>query len=123
MDPLSTEALARLEKLGGPAFVDKMINLFCAFVGEKVAEVSRASAEADFDAVGRAAHAIKSSAANVGAARVCSISVDIDGAVRSGRNAGVIDMAKELQAAFDEVKPLLEARIGPGSQGGDGKGA
>lgn len=122
MQPLTPEAIERLQKLGGPAFVRKMIDLFLQFAGEKVAEAVAAAGAGDFETAGKAAHAIKSSAANVGAARVAQIAARIEEAARAGQGESVPAMVEELQAAFAEVTPCLEAEREACASPGDSKG-
>jgi HPt (histidine-containing phosphotransfer) domain-containing protein len=108
MEPLSEEAILRLRRLGGPAFLGKMIDLFIAFGADKIKEATDAFQRQDFDAVGKAAHALKSSAANVGALQVQQLASAIEERAGSGTELG--GSVAELAAAFQVVRPLLEAK-------------
>ena len=122
MQPVTQEAIDRLRKLGGEGFLLKMIELFLDFGGQKVSEAGAASAKGDFYAAGKAAHAIKSSAANLGAGAVERIAASIEEHVRAGRNDAVPQMVQELQTAFQEVKPYLEALKTASGSAGDSTG-
>ena len=119
MEPLTLEAIDRLRKLGGDAFLCKMIVSFLEFGGQKVAEARAASDTSDFDGAARAAHAIKSSAANLGAKHVERIATAIEENVLAERIEAIPEMVKELQDAFAEVKPHLEAQKQAAGSAGD----
>jgi two-component system sensor histidine kinase RpfC len=107
IEPLSEDALDRLRRLGGEPFLGKMLDLFLAFGAEKVREASDAWQRQDRVAVGKAAHALKSSAANVGALRVQQLAAAIEERAGAGMELG--ELVAELTAAFQVVRPLLEA--------------
>jgi HPt (histidine-containing phosphotransfer) domain-containing protein len=110
MDALSQDALERLNKLGGPAFLCKMIDLFLNFGAGKVKEARAAFGRNDFDGLGKAAHSLKSSAANVGALCVEQIATTIEQQVRSGKIDTLGDAVDKLEFEFEKVRPLLSAR-------------
>lgn len=116
MDPLTLDAIERLRKLGGQPFLIKMIDLFLDFGGQKVIEAETACAGNDFEVVCKAAHAIKSSAGNLGAARVATVAAELESHVREGHTAEVPSLVQDLRAAFTQVTPLLKAqRDAPGT--------
>ena len=109
MEPLSREAVDRLKKLGGPAFACKMIDLFLEYGAAKTGEVVVAVQSGQTEAAGKAAHALKSSAANVGAVEVERLAIEIESLAKSDSKADLAKLASELETAFETVRPLLEA--------------
>jgi HPt (histidine-containing phosphotransfer) domain-containing protein len=112
MDPtpnLDPAALERLQRLGNAEFVGKMIDLFLQYCGQKLSEANAAHAAGNLTGVEKAVHPIKSSAGNVGARRIQELALQIEGLARQGRGDAVTPALKELELAFSQVKPELEA--------------
>ena len=80
-------------------FDGRMIDLFIEFVSGKVQEADEALGRGDLPAVARAAHAIKSSAANVGAVRVQRVATDIEQHIREAAADQAAGAVEELNAA------------------------
>jgi two-component system sensor histidine kinase/response regulator len=106
---LDPAGLQRLQRLGGDAFVVKMIDLFFSYGAEKVAEAQRALAAGDLTALAKAVHPIKSSAGNVGAARMQALAQRIEELAKQGDVESVKGLVPELVAAFVAVKAELES--------------
>ena len=104
---LDPAALERLHKLGGDAFVGKMIGLFLDYAGGKVAAARQAQAEGNLAAMQEAVHPIKSSAGNVGARRVQELAQQIEQLARQGQGDKLAALTGELEAAFAAVKVEL----------------
>ena len=66
------EALARLERFGGRKLVHEMIALYLKSASERLAAAARAVAAHDAPGTENAFHALKSSSAQLGAARLAS---------------------------------------------------
>lgn len=103
-------ALERLRRLGGGKFVAEMIDLFLEYTQTKIAEAQKALAANDSSAVAKAVHPIKSSAGNIGANRVQELAVKIEEAAIQQRNGELPPMLAELEKAFAEIRPAMEAR-------------
>ena len=103
-------ALERLRRLGGGKFVAEMIDLFLDYTQTKIAEAQKALAANDFPSVAKAVHPIKSSAGNIGANRVQELAVKIEEAAIQQRNGELPPMLAELEKAFAEIRPAMEAR-------------
>jgi HPt (histidine-containing phosphotransfer) domain-containing protein len=122
-------ALQRLQRLGGGAFVRQMIDLFLDYAPKKLAAARAAHAAANLDAVAEAVHPLKSSAGNVGAARVQDLANRAESIARAGPSPLLAALLAELEEAFAEVQPEFErkkreidlsgapARLGPASPG------
>ncbi len=104
---LDPAAMERLQKLGGEAFVGKMIDLFVDYAGGKVVAARQAQAAGNLTGVAEAVHPIKSSAGNVGARRVQELAQRIEQLARQGRGDGLGALVDELEEAFAAVKAEL----------------
>ena len=107
---LDPAALERLMRLGGAAFVCKMIDLFTGYVAEKIGEARRAQASADWAALAKAVHPIKSSAGNVGAVRVQELAQQLEQLCQKGESGPLSALVGELEQAFAAVTPELERK-------------
>lgn len=101
-------ALQRLQRLGGDAFVGKMIDLFNSYVAEKVAEAHAAWAAGNCAGVANAAHPIKSSAGNVGAVQVQALAQQIEKLAKEGQLPALTTLLDELTVAFGAARTALE---------------
>jgi len=106
---LDTAALQRLKKLGGAAFVIKMIDLFVEYGGSKIAEARAAQTAANIEGVERAVHSVKSSAGNVGARRVQQLAQEIETMTQQEPNEPLEGAIAELEQAFNDAKAELES--------------
>jgi len=79
---LDPSAMERLRRIGGDRLVGKMLTTFDAFATEKVAQMQNACAAQRWTDAGDAAHALKSSAGNVGAVNLQRLSFEVE---RAGR--------------------------------------
>ncbi|MEY4386340.1 MAG: Hpt domain [Verrucomicrobiota bacterium] len=111
---LDPAAMERLRKLGGEAFVSKMVQLFVDYAGEKVAAARQAQAAGNLSGVADAVHPIKSSAGNIGACRVQELAQRIEQLAKQGQGESAGLLVGELEAAFACVKTeLLQRRAEP----------
>jgi len=101
-------ALDNLKRLGGAKFAAEMIDLFFEYTQTKLTEARQACAAGNAEGVAKAVHPIKSSAGNVGACRVQELAAQIEQTARQpGADLG--PLLGELESAFTEIKPKLEA--------------
>jgi HPt (histidine-containing phosphotransfer) domain-containing protein len=117
---LDPQAIERLRKLGGAKFTAEMIRLFLGYGAEKLAEARRAQQAADLVGVQRAVHPLKSSAGNVGAARMQRLASEAEQRAMERQAEAVAGLLDELERAYQTVRPLLEAecpRQDPSSTG------
>lgn len=105
---LNSGAIERLRKLGGDSFAAEMIGVFLEYAGKKVGEVVEACAAGNFAVVEQAAHPVKSSAGNVGAAQVQELAARIEAAAKNPPHANLQGMVQELKQAFESAKPRFE---------------
>jgi HPt (histidine-containing phosphotransfer) domain-containing protein len=62
--------------------------------------------------VRNAAHSLKSSSANLGAARLAEMCRAIEHAARAGRLGGELPSADEIEGEFHALRPVLEREAG-----------
>lgn len=104
---LDPAALERLQKLGGDAFVGKMIGLFLDYAGGKVVAARQAQVAGNLLGVQDAVHPIKSSAGNVGACRVQALAQRIELLAKQGQGDALPGLIADLESAFAAVKVEL----------------
>ena len=107
---LDAGALQRLQRLGGDAFVCKMIDLFLDYAGKRIVEARSAQTAGDFGRVEQAVHPLKSSAGNIGARHVQALATRIEELAEQGQGPALALSLSELEAAFAAVKPELEEK-------------
>ena len=108
---LDPAAIERLRKLGGDKFASDMIGLFFSYGGKKVSEAKQAQQAGDLAGVANAAHPMKSSAGNVGAARVQALAAQLEQAAKSGNSDAIAGLVGEFESAFAETRTLLETEL------------
>lgn len=109
---LDPEALERLRRLGGNDLVRRMGELFLA-VGEDRRAAARAGLESgDLESLERAAHSLKSSAGNMGAATLMERAGDLERAAEEARAAGAsrpAGLAQRLRSVEEAFERAAEA--------------
>ena len=111
---LDPSAMERLTRIGGDRLVEKMLVSFHAFANEKVSEISQAVSEENWAQAGQAAHALKSSAGNVGAVDLQRLSFALECAGRDADGESIPALVTELIAAFEATKSALAEIHEPG---------
>ena len=111
---LDPSAMERLRRIGGDRLIEKMLVSFQAFSTEKVAEIKSSIAQERWKEAGLAAHALKSSAGNVGAMELQRLSFAVECAGREDDGESIPELATELLAAFEAAKVALAEIHDPG---------
>lgn len=104
---INLERISNLEKIGGKQFVQKLINSFHRNVSQKIEKAKEGIRTGNLEAVERAAHSIKSSAGNLGAARLEEISGNIEKIAESNEDINYDELILKLENAYNEIKPEL----------------
>jgi HPt (histidine-containing phosphotransfer) domain-containing protein len=102
------QALSRLRRIGKADFVGRMVHLASAGIDEHLAAMLAADPVAARLSICQHAHAIKSSAGNLGARIVQRLASEIEQS-RDWPSASVEAKLAQLQQAWAMVKPLLAA--------------
>jgi HPt (histidine-containing phosphotransfer) domain-containing protein len=107
---LDAKKLAGLRELGGEEFAQEMVRLFFQYIPGKLAEAREAGRRGDLAGVQNAAHPIKSSATKVGAVALGRLAARIE-RLAAERKVGAIRLLGELEAAYEQVCPLLRQQL------------
>jgi HPt (histidine-containing phosphotransfer) domain-containing protein len=103
---LTPTRLAMLRRVGGDKLIRELIDLLLEGTPRKLEAARAALAAGDADCVGRAAHALTSSAGNLGAAEVQQAAYALERCAGGGPGdlAGLLG---ELEAAWGRARELL----------------
>lgn len=107
---LDEGAIERLRQIGGYQLVHELLGVFLRNTPLRIEAVFQGLREGDSLAVMHAAHSMKSSAANVGAAVLAHIASALEREARIPNVAALPDLVRRLAEAFAAVRPLLEER-------------
>ena len=109
-DALDGAALDRLRRIGGDKLLVAMLESFLANGAQRVAEASGSAEAGDGAGVSDAAHALKSSAGNVGARRLQETSARVEFESRSG-GVDLRALASELDTAWQEARAAARSLL------------
>ena len=90
----------RLHRTGGDELVGKMLELFATYVADRVQDARHAVDEGRLADVAKAAHAIRSSAGNIGATVLFDIATRIEHNVENAAPQEAPSMVGELEHTF-----------------------
>lgn len=104
------QALAALRELNpeDPGFLGELITVFLEDVPLRIAEVEKALATSDASLLTRAAHTIKGSCSNFGAASLAAVSLEMEKQGKTGAFAEAAASLPKLKAEFDQVAKDLQ---------------
>jgi HPt (histidine-containing phosphotransfer) domain-containing protein len=108
---LDPAALTRLERLGGPPFVARILDLFLREAPPKVAALRAALDARDEDAVAYWAHTLVSGSGNLGATRVHEVVRRIEQDALASRWEALPELVVELETAFRIARTRLTAEL------------
>lgn len=91
------EALNRLSRWGGDKLAGEMVRLFLAQAPQRIAAARTGSETGTAADVERAAHALRSSSAQIGAMRVQALCAEIELRAADGRLSGISDLLTSLE--------------------------
>lgn len=103
---IDLERLGALERVGGPALVRELIEIFLRHAPQRVAQARQGVRERDWGAVERATHSLKSSAANIGATRLHDAAERLERR-SAGGSRGIAALLDEVAIACAEVRRWL----------------
>jgi two-component system, sensor histidine kinase and response regulator len=101
------DALTRLERFGGIKLLDEMIALYLANAPERLAVAAAGVAGNDAPAAENALHSLKSSSAQLGAARLSRLCEQGETIARDGRLAGLDALLEECGDELSRVERWL----------------
>ena len=108
LDSTLVAQLRDMAAMGRGDFVVRVTSLYREHAPKALADIEAAHAAQDSDALGRAAHALKSMSYNVGAKRVAALSAALEKQARENSSAGGIEEIANLHAAISEACSQLQ---------------
>jgi HPt (histidine-containing phosphotransfer) domain-containing protein len=112
LDPAVVESLRRLNQPGEPDVVQEVLTLFIAEAPARLAAVAAAVDAADAMGLQRAAHALKGSAAAIGATALQRICGDLEEMARHGALAGASEGAESMRSAYTSLHAEIDHLLG-----------
>lgn len=111
LEVLDPAALERLETWGGAALVARMIDLFLDLGEDRLELIQVGARDGEAEQVERAAHALKSSAANLGAERLRAAAAALEAAAIAREQEDIARLSAALPDTYaDAVTQLRRAR-------------
>jgi len=104
---LDARRLEKIRKISGPGLLHEVITLFLADSPVLVRALIEGLKREDFAARRRAAHALKSSGANLGAVRLVKLCEEVELSARNGTGVRA-SIQSELEAEYELVARALE---------------
>jgi signal transduction histidine kinase/DNA-binding response OmpR family regulator len=109
--PIDASVLENIAKLGGgDELVDRIVRIYLADSSERLTALRAAAGRGDQAEVARAAHSLKSSSANVGAAGLAALCRRLELAGRAGTLPQEADLLAEVESEYSAVAAHLSAR-------------
>jgi CheY-like chemotaxis protein/HPt (histidine-containing phosphotransfer) domain-containing protein len=96
---------------GGSDLLRRMVDLYLEDAPQRIAAVREAIARSDAAAVSRAAHALKSASANLGAAALAEICRRLERHCQGGSTGGTDELAAAIEAEYAYVAADLSRRV------------
>jgi HPt (histidine-containing phosphotransfer) domain-containing protein len=107
VDPEVLDMLGDLQGPGEPDVLTELVTLFLRDTPERLDAIDRALGAGDLDAVSRTAHALKGSAANLGAVALQGLAACVEVQARTADLAAARREAAALSAEYARVKGHL----------------
>lgn len=104
---LDVAALARLRRLGGERLLTRMVDLCLTTGAKRMHELREGVADRDLSAIEMAAHALSSSAGNVGARAVQELARRIEIGAAEARHAELTRLVAELNLVWNRTEASL----------------
>ena len=106
-DVIDVAALERLQRIGGSGLARQMIALFLEQGTARVQQALAAVSDSDAAGVERAAHALKSSAGNVGASRLQRMAEEAESAAEGGGGSGLQALVDGMSIEYSAAAAAL----------------
>ena len=102
-------ALDRLLRIGGQEFLLEMIDLFLENAPQRIRAARDAVEAGDADGVYRAAHSLKSTAANLGARPLQRLAERLESRAAEGDVEALPPLVEEVARRYEQVRHRLES--------------
>jgi signal transduction histidine kinase/CheY-like chemotaxis protein len=94
-----------------PELLVRIVNAYLAFAPTAIADLAAAAKDGDLERLGRQAHSLKSSSANLGAMSLSALCRDLEQLTKSKDADACRPLAAKVCATFAEVHKALEAEM------------
>lgn len=101
---------------GSGNMFNELITLYLNDAAMRLAQIKRAAQESNVAGVLHAAHTLKGSSANVGAAAVASICAEVEGHARIGSIEIAASILPELEREFERTRIVFEDEVLQGAR-------
>ncbi len=96
---------------GGAELVRELAEMFFSGTPSRILVLQEGIAHGDADAVTRAAHALKGSSSNIGAARIAASCGQLEEHARRGQLAGASDLVRAIETELPHFRAALEQHL------------
>lgn len=109
LDRAALNNIRALQRPGAPNLLGKLINVYFSSSQELMASLRDGLAQADSEAVRKAAHALKSSSANLGAKQLAGLCKDLEALGRAKQLEGAQALYQKVENEYAQVTQALNA--------------
>ena len=113
IDPQAIENLRALNPDDNDEFLREIVGIFLEDTPQRIAELAQGLAAGDAQKFTRAAHSIKGSAANLGAAALRAVAEKLEHQSRTDGLGAVTPLVAEIKAEFARAETELRRIIAP----------
>jgi HPt (histidine-containing phosphotransfer) domain-containing protein len=107
------DAIRALDENGAAGLLRQVVQLYFESTPRLIAELRRAQAAGQIEAVRNAAHSLKSSSATLGASRLAEMCKTVEHAARAGTLPADLPSADDIEREFVAARRALECEIRP----------
>lgn len=111
LDPVQIQMLLEAGAEDSLELFSELIGLYEEESQEKLVEIRKHYADQNFDSLGRAAHALAGSSANIGGSQVWMKAKEVENLCKAGNGDEAGLLVEHLQATYDETIAALHAFI------------
>ncbi len=111
LDPAVIESLKELGGEDDPDLFSELVQLFLEDTPVRIRKLCDALNESDARAIEQAAHALKSSAANLGATQLATVFMQIEAAGRERDLGRAASLVQQSSSAYERVREALTAEV------------
>ncbi|MEK8034619.1 Hpt domain-containing protein [Ideonella sp. DXS29W] len=113
LDSASLDQLRQLDPTGGTGFLARVLGTYLKSLERHEAEAQQARQAAQWDALARTAHTLKSASASVGALAFSQLCADIEGLVRRQEVDQLDGLLDRFFAEAGRVRGAIQAQLEP----------
>ncbi len=111
LDETAFNELLSIDTADNGSFVTEIVEMFSSHVPPLINEIKRSKAESQAESLFKAAHSIKSSAANIGASQLSNLARSIELSARRGELDGIEALVENLDESFTQAQSALYAKL------------